>query len=875
MPAIVEATATADAASDPTTVVICRRTQLHAAASVLACAPPGRIWPLIVLDPPPIDEAEYHRRFEAYIAARDARDLTPNAASIARTDAAFETLTAYRWWAKQQRAAGEMIRANGIRRIAVLFDPPYNEFNPTETTPLLKEIGPERRPVFADSVARIDLAIAQTSTDLGAVADAAWIALRGTTSPAQPPLRAPKADCATAFRALAQALRSGRRLVFDDSAPPIGNGTTDDAVNGMNADEAVLIEAADDARRLLGVLYAARRRARLIVFPQPDLAAIEAARAAIQSSLRRSAVGDAAPKGFWPGFRPLTTAPAPLSPVDTFRAAVTAAVPAAVIAAVGERDLTAFTAGLPYNAVAAPDADWSSKPIGHIPDDAALLVLAHLLDAPPSFEVSFNLIFDPGYFTTDETQNVLDELQARVSPPLVLDGWSATILALERLSFDLPLDIIFFNTHGADDGIVLAGATLQEAIVPSYKLVREELPSRPLIFNNSCQSWTGVGREFVLTGARGYIGSLWSIDAGDAATYAKVVLNRVVQTSCTIARAMRGTGIRGFTELAYIFVGTASDALTAQTAADTNTVRIRFLQASGLLRDSIVRWLESEAGNNPSLPAVVPFVEVLWANAMRLYDAYARRTNVADPAAVDARIDQLEVGSRIVRQLGRGPDLATLHAQARELAEATPADDRTRARWIEALSRWEGASLRSAGQFAPAVAAYRNAIAAAGVAGHSAAKLWIELSDVCLSGGDAKGALDAAHAAEREPLSEPTTDPRQQRMLIVARLGSASLALNDFNAANAYAAQGAGLADALDDRSEQSQFMIDQSRAYLTGGDRAHAAQSAQQAYNLAALAYDPARATAARALYDRATATIPVVSADIAPTQTSQKPVT
>ena len=58
----------------------------------------------------------------------------------------------------------------------------------------------------------------------------------------------------------------------------------------------------------------------------------------------------------------------------------------------------------------------------------------------------------------------------------------------------LPLELVFFNTHGQDDGIVLGdGPPLY-----NYNLVQwVSFQSYPLIINNSCLSWIGVGREFL------------------------------------------------------------------------------------------------------------------------------------------------------------------------------------------------------------------------------------------------------------------------------------------------------------------------------------------------------------------------------------------
>jgi hypothetical protein len=47
------------------------------------------------------------------------------------------------------------------------------------------------------------------------------------------------------------------------------------------------------------------------------------------------------------------------------------------------------------------------------------------------------------------------------------------------------------------------------------------LHTNPIIFNNTCHSWADVSDPFLLSGARGYIGSLWDISNGGAISLAE------------------------------------------------------------------------------------------------------------------------------------------------------------------------------------------------------------------------------------------------------------------------------------------------------------------------------------------------------------------
>ena len=51
----------------------------------------------------------------------------------------------------------------------------------------------------------------------------------------------------------------------------------------MPPTEAVLIEVSADATKLLGVQYARQRRAKLVLYPEPDTTGVEAARAAVEA----------------------------------------------------------------------------------------------------------------------------------------------------------------------------------------------------------------------------------------------------------------------------------------------------------------------------------------------------------------------------------------------------------------------------------------------------------------------------------------------------------------------------------------------------------------------------------------------------------------
>lgn len=146
-----------------------------------------------------------------------------------------------------------------------------------------------------------------------------------------------------------------------------------------------------------------------------------------------------------------------------------------------------FTREVPYTFLRKCSEDWSTKTTGHAAGDPTLIILTELFDG---------------------------EL--------------------------LPVEFLHFNTHGNQREIELADGGL-----PAWKLLRQGLPSRPFVFNNSCLSRIGVSREFIRAGARGYIGTLWPVDAEQAARLATAVLERITRRGAADSAAGERGGCCG------------------------------------------------------------------------------------------------------------------------------------------------------------------------------------------------------------------------------------------------------------------------------------------------------------------------------------------
>ncbi|MEV0677512.1 tetratricopeptide repeat protein [Actinosynnema sp. NPDC050436] len=508
------------------TVVVCRPDQVREAAVVVSCLPADRFTPVVALRPPPLSETDYlalHAEHTASLALADQ----------AEADRLRRALAPYRSWLRHHERLADLLRLLGVRRAVFLCDPEPAELNAVDP---------------ADGGGRLfdglDVVRLSQSRNLTA---AAWQALRdGEPETLDVP---PHADFTAALFA---ALRLGRPLRVVAGAPE--PSLPDHQPEG---DEAVLVEDDGTADVLVAAAYAHHRGARLVIIPPPDLAEVRRVVAEEQERVTAAAgaIGDAIKgigyvEALW---RYLSTGDH--DPYAAVEAVVTAQVPARAVAEVGDRRLTAFTAGLPYSFVRADDVNWSRKPIGHVVADPALVVLTELHGAAAHRHPgAFSLVFDAGSYRADSTP-AGGHRAGRLTHPIVLSGSDASLDALDALA-GLPVELVFFNTHHGDD-IVLGGQELPEWLVPHRPVLRH----RPIVFNNSCRSWTGLGREFVRAGARGYVGALWSVPPNLAAGFARTVVRRLTAEEWPAAHAVVGTGVPGGVERSYLYVGTVNGRL--------------------------------------------------------------------------------------------------------------------------------------------------------------------------------------------------------------------------------------------------------------------------------------------------------------------------
>ncbi|MFD7656364.1 hypothetical protein ACFV4N_20535 [Actinosynnema sp. NPDC059797] len=667
--------------------------------------------------------------------------------------------------ARRDALVADLLTALGVRRAVLLDDPGEPPFDLPEHVPL-------------------------GCADLPALTGAAWALLRGG-EPGRVLDVAPDAD---PVAALFTARRAGAALRVVDGAPPV---PLDDH-NPADGDEAVLVERTGAADDLVAALYAHHRGARLVVTPRPDLTEVARVVAEEQDRVTAAAgaIGDAV-KGI--GFvealwRYLSTGGH--DPYAAVEAVVTAQVPAEAVADVGDSRLTAFTTGLPYPFVRTADATWARKPIGHVVADPALVVLTELHRAGVAREPgAFGLVFDHGVFRE------LPETTASLghhTHSIVLPEADSSIAALRELTTRLPVELVFFNTHDTDHAIVLGGEELPDHDVP----VR--LPHRPIVFNNSCRSWTDLGREFTLAGARGYIGALWTIPPNLAAGFARTVVRRLTAEETPAAHAIVNTGTPGGIERSYLYVGTVNgrldewrDRSTTDTEAALTACELLAAAARDHTTGAAARVLRREMA---SLRAV------------------AESAGATDtPAYADLLLAELaleEDDARVADLVER------VDAVLPDLAEG--AEERWARRYV-----LTGARAERRGECAAALADFERGVGF-GDACRDRADVLVRMARLLMREDRTDEARRAALAAHEEHRARGARAGLLESVTVLNEIGD-----DDPETALRRSVEGHDLAEELGDRARQAAFKLDECDRRRAAGDLDAAVHAGQRAAEL------------------------------------------
>ena len=752
------------------TVVICRPHQMREAAIALAAIPDRRFIPLLVVEPPPMSFSEfgellrpYHEHVGKVVERQGAfglaelEDATPEEQVQRILD--FRNmrpqqlrLHPYRSWLQRNLMIRYALADFGIAKAVCLSELDREDLLlPDAQMDLVGEapVGEDAPAAtgLLDGIDRIVLRSACASEPAAAAGDMLDRLLDECIEVfALEPTGFELADRGDVADVIAGLFRARRRncplkLVESRGVRRPAALVADEA----RGDHVIGVECRDDAQSLVASLYAAELDTALVVLPEPERGAVDRLIGELQDAVaaqsRLSGTPDqppatAAPAGpdrrwpasltaFWQRTVLGDRRPELLSRLEK---AVTNAVDPAFVAAVGDRALTIFGSGTPYGFVRTERGDWGEKRIGHIISDADLIVINEFYSRgtfrPP---ISFSVIIDPGFFDNSETEVVAEQLAKTSAKTLLLRNEPQLARWFFLAVHSLPLDFVFFNTHGTDESIMLGIYPLQNFQITQWL----QFDERPFIFNNSCQSWIGVGRDFIRVGARAYVGTLWSVGSDAAADLARHAVTRIVEHGEPGSGAIRGSGVDPFTSRAYIFVGTADASLARHGGASADRGS---LAAVSLLHNYLNLLKRVRVQMTPS---PTNFAAQLYGEFKTLRDEMvaARDPQVA-PVLADLILGELRMLEETTDHMAATPEYRWELAGLCEAILAEPAlqegqEEKTRGRRLAALQLRRAELHLLAGDFAladaEAKASYEK-YRAIGLSGASARQVRIQIA---------------------------------------------------------------------------------------------------------------------------------------------------
>lgn len=110
--------------------------------------------------------------------------------------------------------------------------------------------------------------------------------------------------------------------------------------------------------------------------------------------------------------------------------------------------------------------------------------------------------------------------------------------------------------------------------------------SSPIVFNNTCWSWSGIAESFLHGGVRGYIGTLWNIDNAIATNFANAFYDYLFNdTILNVFHRAQAVTLGSKDENIYIYWG-----LHFSTIKRANNILQSRLQVCKYLLNSFYRW---------------------------------------------------------------------------------------------------------------------------------------------------------------------------------------------------------------------------------------------------------------------------------------------
>ena len=246
--------------------------------------------------------------------------------------------------------------------------------------------------------------------------------------------------------------------------------------------------------------------------------------------------------------------------------------------------LTIFTCYLPlhlipliHNEEDASTTYWMDcYTLAHMPGQTASQLVPRffsesLREAP---SVSFSVIFDTfSDYESTEGAMYAEELARGLSYPILLQSESASKEVLKEILQRFDTDLILLIAHGEDNYLL---DSLNDEI-SNQEVASWHIKSNPLVFSNSCTSWTTTGSAFLKAGARALISSLWPVESSVAseiaAKFAKKLLTDIendipILIADAISEVSEDLPNKRETASAYIYVGLPGTYLLSRPVID-------------------------------------------------------------------------------------------------------------------------------------------------------------------------------------------------------------------------------------------------------------------------------------------------------------------
>lgn len=245
--------------------------------------------------------------------------------------------------------------------------------------------------------------------------------------------------------------------------------------------------------------------------------------------------------------------------------------------------LTVFTRGAPlhlvrlHEAAQWPEGHWATTHVvSHLPGQSASVLIPRWFSdelervATAPISVFFNGLGSHGASDHVGLGSAADRLLNHL---LAIENEAAKTEVLRQVLERLSTALVLIAAHGAERGIELEkGHSVRDSEIANWRLT-----GSPVVFNNSCSSWTEVGQAFLRAGARAYVGTLWDVTHESASDFANCLLQQMLDRPFDgVARAMN--------------LATAHQAADATTAHDGAYIYVGLPQVSARLESPVNRF---------------------------------------------------------------------------------------------------------------------------------------------------------------------------------------------------------------------------------------------------------------------------------------------